>query len=80
MLLVTAFPGQKIPYGLMSYKGGFKTGTKQQHIFSFDKHFQRNLSKDHISELENNSKQNEVVNDLLMSFWKTMPVAEKNTD
>ena len=56
---------------LISYERRFKTGTKQQHTSSFDKHFERNLLKDCITELENQSKQNEVVNGLMMSFLKT---------
>ena len=61
-----------MPDRLISYEGRFKTGTKQQHTTSsFDKYFGRNLSKDCVTELENQSKQNEVVNGLLISFLKT---------
>ena len=60
-----------MPDRLISYEGRFKAGTKQQQTSSFDKHFGRNLSKDWVTELENQSKQNEVVNGLLISFLKT---------
>ena len=56
MPLETSFPGQTMPYRLTSYKGGFKTGTKQQHTSSFDKHFEKNLSKERVTELANQFK------------------------
>ena len=59
MRLGIVLPGYTIPYGLISYKRGLTTGTKQQHTSSFDKHFETNLSKDCVTEIENQSNQKE---------------------
>ena len=77
MRLRIVLPGYTIPYGLISYKRGLTTGTKQQHTSSFDKHFETNLSKDCVTEIENQWNQKESGQWFVDVFFgkHTMPVA-----
>ena len=52
---------------LISYKGGYKTATEQQRTYSLDKDFMMNLLKGRVTELENQLKQTEAVNQFSMS-------------
>ena len=56
---------------MISYKGGYKTATEQQRIYSLDKDFMINLLKGRITKLENQLKQKEEINEFLMSTLET---------
>ena len=56
---------------MISYKGGYKTATEQQRTYSLDKDFMINLLKGRITELENQLKQKEEINEFLMSTLET---------
>ena len=66
----------RIEDALISYKGGYNTGTEQQHTCLFEKDCYKFI-KGRITELENHFKQKKAVNDFFMSALKTNSISSK---